>query len=237
MAVTIYNTAYFSLILQLVIGIICLYGITFKVSKKDLILNELLILETVVQFIELVFYILLIYYFSTIKINLSVTRYFDWFITTPIMLFTIIGFMIYKNQQHLLETESRLLISGNTQTKNLTLKNILNDNFDVIFQILLLNALTLVFGLLGELKKMNRNVSFFIGSLLFSRSFYLIYENYVNDLPINKNVFWFNFVIWAIYGIAYLFSYTKQNIAYNILDLFSKNINGLLIFAYIYFVL
>ena len=78
---------------------------------------------------------------------------------------------------------------------------------------------------------------FFIGSLLFSRSFYLIYENYVNDLPINKNVFWFNFVIWAIYGIAYLFSYTKQNIAYNILDLFSKNINGLLIFAYIYFVL
>ena len=161
MAVTIYNTAYFSLILQLVIGIICLYGITFKVSKKDLILNELLILETVVQFIELVFYILLIYYFSTIKINLSVTRYFDWFITTPIMLFTIIGFMIYKNQQHLLETESRLLISGNTQTKNLTLKNILNDNFDVIFQILLLNALTLVFGLLGELKKMNRNVSFF----------------------------------------------------------------------------
>ena len=128
MAVTIYNTAYFSLILQLVIGIICLYGITFKVSKKDLILNELLILETVVQFIELIFYILLIYYFSTIKINLSVTRYFDWFITTPIMLFTIIGFMIYKNQQHLLETESRLLISGNTQTKNLTLKNILKDD-------------------------------------------------------------------------------------------------------------
>ena len=38
------------------------------------------------------------------------------------------------------------------------------------------------------------------------------------------------FVIWTLYGIAFLFNYKYRNVSYNILDIFSKNFYGLYIF-------
>ena len=91
----------------------------------------------------------------------------------------------------------------------------------------------LLTGFLGELGKIGKNIGFIIGTICLSLSYYLIYSNFVNDIFINKTVFWFNFIIWSLYGIAYLMSYTNKNKFYNILDIFSKNINGLMIFALI----
>tara|TARA_Y100001958_G_C21043710_1_gene412421 strand:- start:24 stop:698 length:675 start_codon:yes stop_codon:yes gene_type:complete len=220
MNISIYNTAKFSLITQIAILIICSYGLLIELEDKDMVLNEMLLLESIVQFIELLFYILLIYYFVSLK-NVSVLRYYDWFITTPIMLFTLIAFMEYKNKE---------------DEKKLTLMDIFNNNFYKIIVILILNALTLLFGVFGELKILSRNICFIIGSILFCYAFYLIYTEFVNDILINKYLFWFNFIIWSFYGIAYVFSYKYQNICYNILDIFSKNINGLLIFGYIMYI-
>lgn len=227
MAISIYNSARFSLIVQIIICLICSYGLTFKLQPKDMILNELLILETVVQIIELIFYVGLVYSFSKLKNDVSVLRYYDWFLTTPTMLFTIIAFMIYKNEQNKENEE--------TEQQHSSVQQIFNDYKDSIMKILLLNAATLSFGVLGEKKKISRNSAFLSGSIAFIYSFYLIYKNFVNDLLLNKQVFWFNFILWAMYGIAYTFSYKNQNIAYNILDIFSKNLNGLLIFGYIYY--
>ena len=94
MAISIYNSARFSLIVQVLICVICTYGLTFTLQPKDMILNELLILETVVQTVELIFYVGLVYSFSKLKHNVSVLRYYDWFLTTPTMLFTIIALKI-----------------------------------------------------------------------------------------------------------------------------------------------
>jgi len=227
MAISIYNSARFSLIVQIIICVICSYGLTFKLQPKDMILNELLILETVVQTIELLFYVGLVYSFSKLKRDVSVLRYYDWFLTTPTMLFTIIAFMVYTNQKNQDSKES--------EKQPLSIKQIFNDNRESIIKILLLNAATLSFGVLGEKKKISRNNAFITGSIAFVYSFYLIYKNFVNDLLLNKQVFWFNFILWALYGVAYTFSYKNQNISYNILDIFSKNLNGLLIFGYIYY--
>ena len=224
MAISIYNSARFSLIVQVLICVICSYGLTLKLQPKHLILNELLILETVVQTVELIFYVGLVYSFSKLKNNVSVLRYYDWFLTTPTMLFTIIAFMVYKNEKN-----------KENETQYRSIIDIFNYNKDSIIKILLLNAATLSFGVLGEKKIMSRNNAFITGSIAFIYSFYLIYKNFVNDLLLNKQVFWFNFILWALYGVAYTFSYKNQNIAYNILDIFSKNLNGLLIFGYIYY--
>jgi hypothetical protein len=40
----------------------------------------------------------------------------------------------------------------------------------------------------------------------------------------------FLFIVWLLYGIAYLFNYKYRNVSYNILDIFSKNFYGLYIF-------
>ena len=227
MAISIYNSARFSLILQIIICIICSYGLTIRLEPEHYVLNELLLLETVVQFIELSFYVGLIYAFTKVKTNISVMRYYDWFITTPTMLFTIIAFMVYKNKQNE-EKESDI-------EKNTSIKQIFSENKNTILLILLLNAIMLMFGFLGEKKKISRNAGFLYGSIAFCGAFYLMYVKFVNNVLINQQTFWFNFILWALYGVAYKLSYKNQNIAYNILDIFSKNLNGLLIFGYIYF--
>ena len=54
---TVQNTIWFSLILQIITGLIPLQGLFIKLDEKDTILTDILALETTVQLIELLFYI------------------------------------------------------------------------------------------------------------------------------------------------------------------------------------
>jgi len=223
----IYTSAIYSVTLQVIIGIISIFGLFIKMRSEDLILNELLLLETIVQFVEFTFYIWLIYNFSKINFNVTLIRYIDWFITTPTMLFTIVAFMIYRNN---------ILDSNNDKEKEpTTLNNIISENSLNLLYIFIANACMLILGFLGEYNAIDRILAFSSSSLFLFASFYIIYKNYVLDDNLNKFVFWFNFILWCGYGIAYLYPLTTKNIAYNILDIFSKNINGLLLTIYILF--
>ena len=222
---SIYTSAYYSLFVQFIIGIICLGGIFLKVDNNDKILNEILILETVVQGIEFIFYIWLVFNFSNISTNVSLIRYIDWFITTPTMLFSLICFMIYYNNKN-----------NNISTTSLNMRDIYKDNYDVINNTVIFNAIMLITGLLGEFNIISKYISCFIGSIFLSLSFYLIYINFVGNNLLNKSLFWFNYILWSLYGIAYLMSFNNKNIAYNILDVFAKNFNGLMILGYICFI-
>ena len=219
--INILNSAYFSLILQLIIGIICVFGIFIPLKNKDNVLTDILILETIVQFIEFTFYFWLITQFSKINYEVTFVRYFDWFITTPTMLISIIIFMIYQNS----------LNETNNDPINFYKEFI--ENMNTIVYILLFNALMLIFGFLGEIKLLNKKLSFIFGFIFFFLSYYLIFSNYVNNNINNTFLFIINFVLWSLYGIAYLFTYKNKNISYNILDIFSKNLNGLFLFFYI----
>jgi hypothetical protein len=118
-------------------------------------------------------------------------------------------------------------------TENLTLRSIYSENNDVINSVLLYNALMLIIGFLGEVKIIARNVAFVIGSAFLFMAFYLIYANFTQDQTLTTIVFAFNLIVWSGYGIGYMLSYENKNVMYNILDIFAKNVNGLLILGFI----
>jgi len=120
----IYTSAYYSLLVQFIIAVFCLSGTFFKLNTDDKILNEILVLETIVQFIEFFFYIWLVFNFSNIKIDVSLIRYLDWFITTPTMLFSLICFMVYYNKK-----------TQNISTTSLSMREIYNNNSSIINKI------------------------------------------------------------------------------------------------------
>ena len=55
----------------------------------------------------------------------------------------------------------------------------------------------------------------------------LIYENFAKTSDIGVRTFIYFAGVWGLYGLASLMSYTYKNMAYNILDLFSKNFFGI----------
>ena len=220
MDVLIYKSALVSLIIQLIIGLVSLLGLSIKLNEYQTILKEILILETIVQFIEFSFYIWLVFNFSNIKVNVSLIRYIDWFITTPTMLFSIICFFVYQN----------------VKPESLSLKNIFYDNINILTWIFGLNAFMLILGFLGEIKLIKKYLATILGFFGLIGAYYLIYTNFVGDNLMNISLFWFNFILWSLYGIAYMLSFKNKNIFYNILDVFAKNINALFILAYILYV-
>ena len=62
-------TFYISIIIQIISGIISFYGIFIKLDKEDKILNDVLIIETLVQIVEGLFYIYIILAINKIKNN------------------------------------------------------------------------------------------------------------------------------------------------------------------------
>ena len=81
----------------------------------------------------------------------------------------------------------------------------------------------------GETKQIDYKTGIILGFIPFIYYFKLIYDKYINKeiSQDKKNMFWFFFITWSLYGIAAFLSYDQKNTSYNILDLFSKNGFGL----------
>jgi len=205
----LYNSAYISLIIQFMTGIIDYLGLQIDVPKEKNIYKDLLVTELGVQVIEFIFYIWMVINFNNIK-NITPYRYFDWLVTTPIMLFTLTAYLDTNNYSSL----SEFLKTNKTDTT----------------KIVLANLLMLIFGLLGELNFLNYEVAIILGFIPFIYYFKLIWEKYIykkETTPDRKVLFYFFAVIWTLYGLAAFLPYELKNISYNVLDLFSKNLFGL----------
>jgi len=100
-------------------------------------------------------------------------------------------------------------------------------NIYIFTWIFLLNTLMLFFGYIAERGIITFQKGAFFGFLPFFAMFYLIYENFAKTTTIGINTFIYFSVIWGLYGVASLMSYTYKNMAYNILDLFAKNFFGM----------
>jgi bacteriorhodopsin len=206
-----------SLIIQIIVGIISIFGIFIKLDKSNLILNRILIIDTIVQIVEFLFYIYLSINLYTLNNNIIASqRYIDWVITTPIMLYATVLFMEYENNRML--------------GKNTTIDSVNNKYGKEILLILLFNFGMLVFGYLGEINLINKNIGIPLGFVFFGFSFNKIWEVFAQQSNISKNLFYFLIVIWALYGVAAMFSVIPKNIMYNLLDIIAKNFYGLFIF-------
>ena len=210
----IHHSAGLSLFIQIITGLIDYYVLTLPIAPDLKLLRELLLLEFIVQIVEGAFYVWLVFSISSAP-NITRYRYWDWFITTPTMLITFSTFLIYLKFKE----------SGATDIPSFT--SIISDNLKTYSSIVLLNAAMLLFGYLGELKKISLFTSVFGGFVPFFMMFYIIYENFAKYTDLGTTMFWYFIIVWGLYGVAACLSYTSKNISYNILDLFAKNFFGL----------
>lgn len=202
----IYNTGLVSFMIQIIIQIISTYAL-FYISSGPIIFGQLLIIEYIVNMLEGTYYFWMLTSMITKQTNITLKRYYDWFLSTPLMLFTLI--IYFKETKY---------------PQQFTIEEIVYTEKNTICIILGLNLLMLIFGYLVEIGCLSTIVGVILGFIPFIIQFYLIYIQYVIDNT-ELSVILFNWfvIIWALYGIAALMNYTIKNAMYNILDLFSKN--------------
>ena len=209
-----YITLLISIIVQIITGVIEIVAFFIKVPTNLFLIKELLILELIVQIIESGFYFWLAYNFTKL-LNVTPKRYVDWVITTPTMLITLILYLIYLDKRRI------------NESVQLDFFTLLKDNSDIIIPIIILNWVMLLFGYLGEMKKIPILLGVVLGFIPFLTYYYMIYINYVNENSIGYLLFWYFFFFWALYGVVAVLPYYIKNSFYNILDLFAKNFFGL----------
>lgn len=209
-----YITLIISVIVQIITMIIELGSLFVNVPSEFSLIKQLLVLEVLVQVIEGLFYVWLVYNFTKVA-NVTPKRYIDWVITTPTMLIQLILYLIYLKSKK------------ENSTKELEFFSLINENSKVIILVVLLNWLMLLFGYLGESKIIPVLLGVFLGFIPFFIYYYMIYINYVSENNIGKMIFWYFLFFWSIYGLVAVLPYYIKNAFYNILDLFSKNFFGI----------
>lgn len=204
-------TVYLSLFVQIATGIMDALALQLNVPSNIIILRQALILEFIVQIIEGIFYIWLVFAIrSSTTTNVTPKRYYDWFLTTPTMLFTLMIYLSYLK---------------NRKTKQ-TLGQFAKKYRNEIGQVVVLNALMLLIGYMGEIGKIHKQTSVAIGFIPFIIYYTIIYKTFVKHNPEGEKFFWYFVIVWSIYGFAALLPYHSKNTFFNILDLFSKNFFG-----------
>jgi hypothetical protein len=215
MFIMIYESGIISLIIQFITGFISFLGINIEVPDDKKLLIDLLKVELGVQSIEFIFYTWFIFNVNKIS-NITQYRYYDWMISTPLMLITLSAFLEQNTHKSLYEY--------------------IKNNKKFLSKILLANLLMLIFGLLGELNIINYNLAIILGWIPFIYLFKEIYDKYIktnkdnNTNKVKKRIYYFFLISWSLYGVAAFLPYSPKNTMYNILDLFSKNLLGIILF-------
>ena len=132
------------------------------------------------------------------------TRYIDWMITTPLILLAVALFY-------------------NTRAGSIDYKC-----FSIV---IILNWLMLLFGYLGESKIISPLKGLSIGFIFYALMLLYIFYNIIPK-GCSLVVFIIFAVIWGGYGIAYMLEEEEKNIAYNILDITSKALFGVVLWMY-----
>jgi bacteriorhodopsin len=218
----IYTSLILSIIIQAITGIIEIISLFIKVPSTFLFLQQMLLLEVIVQFIEGAFYIYWFYNFNNI-VNITPKRYLDWTITTPTMLVTLIFYLIF------------LKYKDNNISYKLQFFELFNKEFYTIILVFLLNWLMLLFGYLGEINVIPVLLGVSLGFIPFFIYYYIIYKKYAVLSDEGIKIFLYFFIVWSLYGIVAILPYNIKNMCYNILDLFSKNFFGIFL-SYLLFV-
>jgi hypothetical protein len=179
-------------------------------------ISHMMNLETAISVVATYFYSLFMEEFSTAEsTNRPIDwdkiiryRYTDWSITTPIMLLVLMLFMA----NHL----------------NVPVK------LGTYLIVVVLNYIMLSFGYLGETGEMDKTTGLFGGFAAFGLMFYIIYTKYMRPKYslANSVIFWFYAIVWSMYGIIYTLDDGYKVAGLNVLDMISKCLVGLGLWAY-----
>lgn len=205
------NSTIYSLIVQVITGIIGGAALFVPLGEKDKILGDVLGFEMAVQVVELFFY----FWFLFIKdvATITTTRYFDWFLSTPVMLLTMAAYFSYESLKEKFRNES--------------IQDFFAEHRRTLYAIFVFNFLMLLAGLLGELGYITKLFALLYGFVALILSFGTIYKNFVFGSDFVKGFFAIMAVTWSGYGVAYMLDPVKKNVVYTILDIVAKNFFGL----------
>ena len=211
-------TLYISIFVQLIALILGGFAQLKPVSSENQLLKDVMTMENIVQLVEFTFYISVsIFVSNLINTDIAKFRYYDWVITTPIMLLTTLIFFVYNNNS---ENESR-------EKKEMTLMDIVNQEKESIIKIFLSNFGMLFVGYLQEIGMLDILYSTILGFGFLDYSFFKLYT-YVSNNESNM-LFWTMFILWSLYGFAAMMRNTTKNTMYNLLDICAKNFYGIFI--------
>ena len=234
-------TTKISLAVQIATGLIGIQGLTYALPQPHAVLTHLLALETVVQFVELTFYAWFVYRFNLS--TMALTRYADWFFTTPTMLLTTIMYFRYQSVVNGAAAKSAAANekfaspaapaepAASRPSFFHTLGDFIRENKKEVATIFSANVFMLATGALGEIGAIQRITSAILGFGGLAVSFTTIYQKYAKDSPVGRALFAILTALWTAYGVAFMFPPAAKNIAFNVLDVFAKNFFG----VYLYF--
>lgn len=180
-------------------------------------LQRILVIEILITGISSFMYFLftnnISKYFNTVHkegedIDLTVVdrlRYNGWVFTTPLMLIALC-----------------MVLSSSTK---------IAINPVMMFTILLLNYIMLLLGYLGEVNMMDRLSAMVLGFVPFLVIFYLIFSAFIikSFNLFNYFIFSIYFIIWAGYGVSYIFEEKSKNILTNLFDAISKGVVAIIL--------
>lgn len=171
------NTMIFSFLIQIITLIIGIFAQFIKVPRHKYILKDALLLENIVQFIEAIFYLWFIYFYkeNVDKIDIAKYRYYDWFLTTPTMILSVIIYFHYNN------SSKKIYYNMITFFKQ---------DFRKILELWFYNFNMLIIGYLQEINIISILLSTLIGFYFFGLLFYKMFKYYVVQ---NKKIIYYSF--------------------------------------------
>jgi bacteriorhodopsin len=178
---------------------------------------------------------------------MALTRYADWFFTTPTMLLTTI---MYFRYQAALNGDARGAKRAEgfagpdkgfagpepappmtIQSVSKTIGDFVSKNKADVATIFAANVFMLATGALGEIGALQLIPATLLGFGGLAVSFATIYRKFAKDTRVGRTMFAFLATIWSAYGVAFLFPTAAKNITFNVLDVFAKNFFGVYLYV------
>lgn len=205
------RSAQVSTVAQVFLGLYSLIGFIKVPDESSNLLWVLLVLDTIVQVVELAFYVVFIF----VRQLDVFYRYFDWFLTTPIMLISTMMFLEYLHD------------------RRLTVDAFASGYANEIVFVVLMNSIMLAFGFCAERLWIPPWIALPLGWVPFVLVFVLIYGVFGYKTPGGIVLLTFVCVVWALYGVAAFLETRRKTVMYNVLDIFSKNLYGVVVATYL----
>ena len=169
-------------------------------------LKDVLLLESVSQFIEFCWYATVLYKGWTIKAS---SRYYDWVISTPLMLVALALFFSYRRGGTV--DDDRLALAG----------------------IVVFDELMLLCGILMEARKLQVFTAVVTGTVFLIAAFAALSAFVSPDDGLSQGLLIGTMLVWSLYGLAAILPPIPKNTAYNLLDVVSKNGFGIFVTGFV----
>jgi hypothetical protein len=231
------RTFFLSLVAQF--GVLLLSGYAFILEGKTMhsILLLVLSLETVVQFVEFCWYFTVgaAYLCGYYHIDTG-ARYYDWAITTPVMLTTLMLYALWESDECL---ALRDVVEGERGAYLAVI--IICDWLMLLCGYAYANKNEMLMGILDrsvEKLGFGENAGIYLGWIPFLLSFTPLFimmstEKFKLGGILSISI---SFVAWALYGVVAVMTFfhgtlseEQANTAYNLLDIVSKNVLGVVV--------